>query len=192
MALNLCLVILFAPNNLFAAEGETEGDNKPVSEIKLLGINLLEANLTSIRQHLNNLGGFLQAKSTIKQTNTDKFFPWSNNRDSYYFQFRYNHAGKVTSVKRLYRPYSILQSNRRSAIQTKDIALELTKRLGQPTSIIRKGWGGTQNYTSYTWQDDKMTIKVDREGSELLGNVFVEYTVTVHDPYEVIDDTGDV
>ncbi|GKT12274.1 MAG: hypothetical protein ISEC1_P1251 [Thiomicrorhabdus sp.] len=170
---------------LFAAFQISAAEPKPISEIKMLGIDLLKADPKSIRKHMSNLGGFLQSKTAAGQTNLDKYFPWSNNRDSYYFLFRFNHAGKVTSVKRLYRPYSLEQSNKRLTIQTKDVARELIKKLGQPTSVARKGWGGTRNYATYTWQDDKMTITVDREGSEKLGNVFIKYTINIHDPYEV-------
>lgn len=183
-----CLVSLLPSTGIQAAEEPTAAP-KAIKKVTLLGLDLIEADVKEVRTHLSAIGGFLQAKSTIKQRNLDRFFTWSRIRDSYYLQFRYNHAGKVTSVTRLYRPYSIENSNRRTNIGTKDVARQLTEHLGQkPTSAKRKGWGGTLSYTAYTWQDEKITITVDRQGSEKLGNVFVKYTINNHDPYEVIKD----
>ena len=179
--------LLFAatvPYSAFSAE------KTAVSEVKVLGLDLLETDPKKVRKQLSNLGGFLQSKGTVNQNNLDKYFPWSIDRDSYYYLFRFNHAGKVTSVKRLYRPYSLEQVNKRTPIETRDVASDLIRKLGQPTFVTSKGWGGTQNYRAYTWQDDKMTITIDREGSESLGNVYIKYTVNIHDPYEV-EDKGD-
>ena len=180
-------ILLFAATVPYSAHA---AEKTAVSEVKVLGLDLLEADPKKVRKQLTNIGGFLQSKTTANQTNLDKYFPWSSNRDSYYFLFRFNHAGKVTSVKRLYRPYSLEQANKRTPIQTRDVASDLIKQLGQPTFVIHKGWGGSPNYRAYTWQDDKMTITIDREGSERFGNVFVQYTVNIHDPYEVKDEGG--
>lgn len=158
---------------------------KPISQIEFLGLELITANFERVRTHFWEIGGLSQAKSTVRQRNLDKFFARSNMQDSYYVQFRYNNAGKVTSVKRLYRPYSQQSAHANNEIQTRDIALQLIQKVGQPTSMIKKGWGGGQKYPAYTWQDDKMTIKVDREGSTNLGNVFIEYTIDINDPFEV-------
>ncbi len=161
-------------------------EKKTISDVSVLGIHLIESDLNSVRNHLWNIGGYLQAKTSVKQHNYDKFFPWSTMRDSYYILFRYNHAGKITSVKRLYRPYSIENNNRRSELQTQEVARPLIEQLGQPTSIQTKGWGGSLNYRAYTWKDDKVTITIDREGGEKLGNIFIKYTVNIHNPYEVV------
>lgn len=162
-----------------------EPNVKPISQIEFLGLELITANLETVRTHFWQIGGLLQAKSTLRQRNLDKFFAHSNMQDSYYVQFRYNNAGKVTSVRRLYRPYSQQSVHPNNEIQTRDIALQLIQKVGQPNSMIKKGWGGGQKYPAYTWQDDKMTIKVDREGSTSLGNVFIEYTIDINDPFEV-------
>jgi len=180
LTVGICLLPLFSSNAIQAAEF------KPISQITVLGLDLIESDLNSVRSRLWDIGGFLQAKSTVKQHNIDKFFPWSTMRDSYHITFRYNHAGKITSVKRLYRPYSLEQNNQRTALKTRDVATQLIKQIGQPTSVESKGWGGSLSYRSYTWQDDKITIRVDREGSEKLGNIFIQYSVNIHDPYEVV------
>ncbi|BCN93400.1 hypothetical protein THMIRHAM_11850 [Thiomicrorhabdus immobilis] len=175
----------------FAESGEnaqTANSTKPLKEVKFLGLKLIDANLNTVRTHLWDIGGFKQASTTIRQRNIDKFFPKSSIRDSYYVTFHYNHAGDVVSVKRLYRPYSIENSNKRTDIQTKDVALKLIKDLGQPSESIRKGWGGTLSYQSYIWQDETMQITVDREGGERLGNVYIEYRLKTHDRYAVDKD----
>ena len=184
--INLVLLacLFFMPT--IQAGQAAEAPVKPISQIEFLGLELITANLNTVRSHLWDIGGFLQAKTTVRQRNLDKFFTWSNIRDSYYVLFRYNNSGKVTSVKRLYRPYSQESAHPNNEIQTRDIALQLIQKVGQPTSIIKKGWGGSQKYPAYTWQDDRVTIKVDREGNTKLGNVFIEYIIDINDPFEVI------
>lgn len=160
-------------------------DSIDLKTVSVVGIKPASADLPQVREHLWSIGGFKQAGSTIRQGNIDKFFTWSRIRDSYYLEFRYNHAGDVTSVKRLYRPYSTEHSNRRTPISTKEVALKLIDQAGQPNRMQRKGWGGTLSYSSYEWEDDNMKIVVDREGSEKLGNVYIEYTVKTASPYAV-------
>jgi len=188
--LTTLVLSLFLMSYLNQAVAETTGEppSKPLKEVEFLGLNLVQANLNTVRSHLWDIGGFLQAKSTVKQRNIDKFFPWSTIRDSYHVTFQYNHAGDVVSVKRVYRPYSLINSNKRSPIDTKDVALKLIADLGQPTQTVRKGWGGGLSYPSYTWQDETMQISIDREGSEKLGNVYIEYVIKTKDRYAVVKD----
>lgn len=157
----------------------------PIKEVKILGISPIKATLDSVRKHLWDIGGFLQSRSSLPQSNIDKFFTWSQIRDSYYVTFRYDHAGRVTSIERLYRPESILESNKRTDIQTQDVAKKIMAKIGPPTQIIRKSWGGMPSYLSYIWKDDEMTVIIDRQGSDPLGNIFVKYIVNKVDPYYV-------
>jgi len=167
-------------------QAEETNDTKPLKEVEFLGLKLMDANLNSVRSHLWDVGGFLQAQTTVRQRNIDKFFPWSTIRDSYHVTFQYNHAGKIAAVTRLYRPYSTENNNQRRSITTKDIALQLIPELGQPTSVKRKGWGGGLSYPSYVWQDEDMLITLDREGSEKLGNIFVKYVIKSNKRYAVV------
>lgn len=163
-----------------------DGETKALKDLEFLGLKIANANLNTVRIHLWDIGGFKQAKSTVKQRNIDKFFPWSTIRDSYHITFHYNNAGDVVSVKRLYRPYSLINNNKRTPIDTKDIAISLVEEIGQPKFIKRKGSAGGGSYSVYTWQDDNMKVTIDREGGEILGNVFVEYTVKNNKRFEVI------
>ncbi len=180
----ILFLIVSITTNAYAAETSQTG--KSLKEAEFLGLKLVDANINSVRAHLWDIGGFMQAKSTIRQRNIDKFYPWSTIRDSYYVSFQYNHAGNVVSVVRLFRPYSTEQANKYTQISTKDVALQLIEQLGKPSHVQRKGWGGTPSYTSYIWQDDEMKITVDREGSEYLGNVFIKYEIKNNKRYEVI------
>lgn len=166
----------------YSAHAETE---KPLAQTKFLGLPLLTSSTEDVREHFWKVGGFLQAKSTVKQLNYDKFFTWSTIRDSYYVSFEYNYAGKIIKAKRLYRPTSLENNNRRTPIKTIDIARELIADLGNPSSVERKGWGGSLAYRSYRWEDETMRVIVDREGSESLGNIFVEYQIKSHDRFAV-------
>ena len=181
----IVITLLLAISSKSFAETAGNTPKNPLKEIAFLGLKLNEANLDSVREHLWDIGGFQQAKSTIRQRNIDKFYPWSTIRDSYYVTFRYNNAGDVVSVKRVYRPYSIKNQNKRGSIETRDIAMALAQDIGQPKLIKRQGWGGGSSYLSYIWQDDDIEVKIDREGSEKLGNVFIEYTIKKNKPYEV-------
>ncbi|WP_127470925.1 hypothetical protein [Thiomicrorhabdus aquaedulcis] len=178
----LCLVMLNSAN-LYAQDAQPDAPPVKVSEVKVLGLSLLSANKKDVSKHLNDLGGFTQERSTQGHNNISRFFPISNQRDSYDFTFRFNTAGSITSVKRLYRPYSLQHSNQRTPLQTKDIALSFITQIGQPSFINRKGNGGPNTYLSYVWQDDQLKITVDREGSEKHGDVFVEYQVKGNDPF---------
>lgn len=192
--LSLCFIL--SSSLFFSAKShaETESNDsvsekaKPLKDTTFLGLKLIDADLNKVREQLWDIGGFLQAQTTVRERNIDKFYPWSALRDSYYITFRYNHAGKVTSVKRLYRPYALENNNKTSAIQTRDIAISLISKLGQPTSIKRKSSGGGLSYLSYSWQDKDMNIVVDREGSEILGNIFIKYTIKANNPYAVNKD----
>lgn len=156
-----------------------------LKDTAFLGMKLTDLDYASVRTQLLGVGGFKQDRTTTQLRNVDKFFTSYNLRDSYYIEFRYNDAGNVVSVKRLYRPNSILNANKRTPIDTRDVAFSIIDQAGQPTQVLRKGWGGSPTYSAYIWKDEDLTIIVDREGSELYGNVFVEYIVNKQDPYFV-------
>ncbi|WP_178862394.1 hypothetical protein [Thiomicrorhabdus cannonii] len=175
--------LLLIPAAVFAADDqETSGKTVDLAQVSVLGIKLMETEVKQVRDHLWAIGGFTQARSTLQQVNVDRFFSRSRWRDSYYVEFRYNSVGKIMSVKRLYRPYSTETVNRRSALTTREIALQLVKELGQPAAVVSRGWGGSLRYPSYRWEDDKMEVILDREGGEKLGNIFVEYRVKPQTP----------
>lgn len=174
----LCSYFLF----ITPVDAQTETSLK---EVKFLGLPLITSKVEDVRQHLWKVGGFLQARSTVKQMNFDKFFTWSTIRDSYYVSFEYNHAGQIVKARRLYRPTSLENNNRHTPIETIDIARRLITDLGNPSSVERKGWGGSLSYRSYRWEDETMSVVVDREGSESLGNVFIEYRIKIHDRFAV-------
>ncbi len=184
--------ILWLTLGLFFNTNALKAEEIPLKEIDFLGLKLIDADINSVRSHLWDVGGFLQAKSTVRQRHIDKFFTWSTIRDSYYVEFTYNHSGRLTQLKRLYRPYSILTNNTRYPIKTRDIANLFIEQLGEPTAIKRKGWGGGNSYPSYQWEDDDIKITIDREGSEVLGKPFVSYQIKGNKRYEVIkdEDTG--
>jgi hypothetical protein len=183
----LMVVLFFVSTSLALAKDEDEDKAPiPLKEVTVMGVKLTEATLDSVRQQLWNIGGFSQAKSTFRQGNIDKFFAWSRMRDSYYLTFRYNNLGQVVSAKRLYRYYSVLNANQHKPISTKTVALSLIKKLGQPTSTQHKSGGGFPSYPSYRWDSDEISIIIDREGSEMLGKVFIEYTLNQVDPYAIV------
>ncbi len=187
LKLTVVFITALITHSNVVAEDVPEQPVKALNETEFLGLKLAEANINSVRSHLWDVGGFLQAKSTVKQRNIDKFYPWSSIRDSYYITFEYNHAGNVVSVTRLYRPYSTELNNKRSAITTKEVALKFISEYGQPTAIQTKGWGGSPSYPSYIWENETLRILIDREGSELYGNVFIRYEIKNNRRFEVAE-----
>ena len=152
------------------------------SQAKLLGLVVTEADMDKVRRQLNNLGGFKQDRATVKHRNIDKFFTYSNLRDSYYIEFRYDANGKVVSAKRLYRPSGERLINEYRDLDTRDIARQMIQTLGQPNRIETKARLGLPGYPSYIWQDEQITIRIDRVGSDRYAPIFVEYLVNT-DPF---------
>ncbi|WP_162173031.1 hypothetical protein [Thiomicrospira pelophila] len=154
----------------------------PPEQAELLGIKLTEADMKSVRAHLNNLGGFKQDRATADHHNMDKFFAYSNLRDSYYVQFRYDANGKVVSAKRLLRRSGNHFNNDYRDVETQQVARQLIETYGQPNQVIRKSLNGLPSYASFVWQDDEVRITVDRVGSDRYAPIFIEYEIST-DPY---------
>lgn len=155
----------------------------PIDDVKILGVKIVGQEVKVVRQLLWDIGGFKQAASTLRQGNIDKFFTYSQSKDSYYIEFRYNPQGKVTKVKRMFRYISTQYNNRLTPINTRDVAREIAAQIGEPTKTVRKSWGAGPSYNSYIWESDNIIVVVDREGSDYYGNIFVEYKNKIN-PYE--------
>lgn len=147
------------------------------SQASLLGIKLIEADMDAVRKHLKDIGGFQQDRATVKHRNMDKFFAYSNLRDSYYVEFQYDPNGKVVSAKRLFRKSGKHFNNEYRDLQTEDIARQLIQTYGQPHQVTRKSRDGSHRYAAYTWRDDNMTITLDRVGSDSMAPIFLRYDV---------------
>lgn len=154
----------------------------PPSEARLLGLKLTEANKNEVREHIRNLGGFQQDRSTYRHNNIDKYFGYSNLRDSYYVEFRYDANGKIVSAKRLFRRSGLRFNNELRDLQTEEVARELIQDFGQPTFVERKGRMGSPSYSAFTWQDDLVTIRIDRVGGDHFSPIFISYEIDT-DPY---------
>ncbi|KUJ72068.1 hypothetical protein [Thiomicrospira sp. WB1] len=154
-----------------------------VDAVTLAGIELADATMESVRKHLWQVGGFTLARKSNGH-NLDKFFTRTRMEDSYYLRFRYDPQGKLVSAYRLYRPQSTHQSNHRGPIQTRQVARDLIRDLGQPTRTEYKTWAGMPGYRAYVWEGETVRIRVDRVGSDPLSPVFVEYALE-RDPYAV-------
>lgn len=162
----------------------------PPEQAELLGIKLTEADMKSVRAHLRDLGGFKQDRATADHRNMDKFFAYSNLRDSYYVQFRYDANGKVVSAKRLLRRSGNHFNNDYRDVETQQVARQLIETYGQPNQVIRKSLNGLPSYASFVWQDDEVRITVDRVGSDRYAPIFIEYEIST-DPYVARQEEND-
>ncbi|PIQ03785.1 MAG: hypothetical protein CO158_00675 [Piscirickettsiaceae bacterium CG_4_9_14_3_um_filter_43_564] len=158
---------------------------KPIDQVTVVGINPLKQSLNSVRRHLWNIGGFKQATFSVRKRNVDKFFAVNRLLEIYYLEFYYDNAGRITTIYQLYRPTSHRFSESVIPTNTRDLAQKMMQQIGEPTRIEVKGSSGSPNYAAYIWQDDKITVKIDREDNDAFGNIFVQYTVNQRDPYLV-------
>lgn len=172
----LLIAMVCAPTLKAEIEAQT------LSDVTFLGLNLFEADKSSVRKHLNHLGGFRQERATFSHPNLDKFFPVSQLKDSYYVEFRYDANGQIVSVKRLFRRNGVHLVNQYRDLTTQDIARLMINDLGQPQQTARKVNEGGLSYPSYTWQTDQLTIRVDHLGSNSLQPIFIHYQL-MRDPF---------
>lgn len=168
-------LLLAVSASLFAAPIQAEIQTTKPADATLLGLVLAKTDQEAVRDHLQNLGGFKPEFPRLHRPNIDKFFTVSNQRDSYYFEFRYDANGKVVAAKRLYRIGGKELINEYRDLTTTDLAREMIKTFGQPNQIIRKARDGRQAYPAYVWFDDEMTITLDHRGSDFSAPIFVEY-----------------
>ncbi len=185
ITLLLTAFLVFFTNQTPAEENEnSEVASEEViapKDIKIFDLPLLTTTQKQVNKHFATIGGFKQSRTSFGEKHYDKFYSHSQLADSYYLDFRFNNAGQVTRLIRVYRPYnhSVIDSvdQNSQALTTKRLAQKFVKILGQPTSMERKGWGGFKPYTAYIWEDDAMKITIDRQGNESLGKVFMRYEI---------------
>ena len=150
----------------------------PVKDVTLLGLKLRTANTNDVHKHFFHLGGFLQARTTVKQFTVDIFYPWSKARELYRLEFHYDPNGRFQWAEQRFRysPHKqVLTHNRMTPITTEEIAQRLAEQLGDPQKKVWRQWGGMPGYYRYEWQDDIMTVVVDRVDGDPLSPVFVLY-----------------
>ncbi|WP_024851127.1 hypothetical protein [Hydrogenovibrio kuenenii] len=152
--------------------------------ITLFGVALNGAERDLINTQLKDIEGFSEARSTQKEHTFDKYFPTFRKRELYYVEFHYTPDGQLYSAKEVYRPVSTRFENKLSPIQTHEVALKLSEKIGQPSRIERKSADGTPSYRAYVWDGKNVTVTVDRVGSEIYGDVFVLYQMKIN-PYLV-------
>lgn len=175
--------LLFADQSLAEEINNSEAVKEVIApkDIKIFDLPLLTSTQKLVNSHFAAIGGFKQSRTSFGEKHYDKFYSHSQLADSYYLDFRFNNAGQVTSITQLYRPYnhstihSVDQNSR--ALTTKRLAQKFVAKLGQPTAMERKGWGGFKPYVAYIWEDDAVKIIIDRQGSESLGKVFMRYEI---------------
>ncbi len=168
---------------IFFISPSVSSDVEKINQASFLGLPVLKTDVNKVRDQLWDIGGFVQARSTKQKRSVDIFFMSYRLKDSYKIEFTYRSAGDLLSIRRLYLPQSIFHKNKRTYIQTREIANDLSEQLGKPTKIRRVS-GNSRAYSAYEWETDKLKITLDREGSEYLGNIFVSYQVK-KDPYFV-------
>ncbi|BBP45936.1 hypothetical protein THMIRHAS_13090 [Thiosulfatimonas sediminis] len=152
-------------------------------DAQFLGLPIVQMTLPQVRRQLWQIGGFKVSRSTRDLHHIDKFFTQSALLDSYNLTFYYNDLGQVTHFRRLYRPYSE-SSEQGQLLATNTLAKTLAKDFGA-AKVERKGWGGFGSYMSYVWEDDALSIRIDRLNNHPLGDVYIEYRLKQNDPYAV-------
>ncbi len=164
------LIMLLLPGLSLAATA--------VKDVTLLGLKLRTANTNDVHEHFFRLGGFLQARSTVRQFTMDVFYPWSRERQLYRLAFHYDPNGRFQWAEQRFRisPHKqTLTHNRMTPITTDEIARQLVEQLGEPQQKQWRQWGGMPGYYRYEWRDEAMTVVVDHTDGDPLAPVFVLY-----------------
>lgn len=178
----LCLILVTSvPLFSFAQEQNNQGEQISPKEITLFDLPLLKVTQKSLNKHFSNIGGFKQSRESFGKKHYNKYYSNTQIPHSYYLDFRFNAAGNLTTVTQLYRPYSHYMNhaidNNSQQLTTKRLARKFVQKLGNPTRVERKGWGGFKPYISYVWEDEAMKITIDRQGEQALGNIFMRYQI---------------
>lgn len=179
--------LLLLSLSAFAAE-------KPVlvKDVTLLGMKLRVMNTDQVREQMRLLGGFLEARTTVRQFNVDIFYPWSRKRDVYKLEFHYDPNGRFQWAEQLYRysPHKqILTHNKMTPITTEEVVQQLQQQLGPPQTKQWRSCCGTPGYFRYEWQDDTMTVVVDRVDGDPLKPVFVLYRLNTFN-YQYVENVN--
>jgi len=133
------------------------------SDYQLLDLKLLNANKEDIRKNLYKWDGFDQTQSTVKRAQFNRFYPKNILREVYRLDFRYQKNNQFASLRILYRAFEPEFSNQPQGTDTEAIVQQLIPMIGMPKSRQYRTSPGIRGYNSYTWEDDKMTIVLDRE-----------------------------
>ena len=166
-------ILILTLTSAFAAQAAVA-----VKDVTLLGLKLRTANANDVHEHFFRLGGFLQARTTAKQSTVDIFYPWSKARHLYRLEFHYDPNGRFQWAEQRFRysPHKlVLEHNSMAPITTEKVARQLAEQLGEPQQKRWRQWGGMPGYYRYEWQDETMTVVVDRLDGDPLSPVFVLY-----------------
>jgi hypothetical protein len=134
------------------------------SDYNLLGLKLASANKDDIRKSFFTWDGFEQSKATLYRKQFNRFYPKNILRETYRVDFRYEQDGRFASMNMLYRPFSNEYTNTQQGIDIPDIVQQLVPIIGKPNMRLRRMVSGLPSYNAYQWEDDKVTILLDREG----------------------------
>jgi hypothetical protein len=135
------------------------------SDYSLLGLKLATATKDDIRNGLYSWDGLEQSKATIYRKQFNRFYPKNILREAYRLDFRYEQDGHFSSLQLRYRPFAPEYNNSNKEIDTPDIVRQLIPMIGMPTRFKRMS-SGLPSYNAYHWEDDKVSIMLDRENQQ--------------------------
>lgn len=136
------------------------------SDYHLLGLKLVSTNKDEIQKSLYSWDGLDQSQSTLYRKQFNRFYPKYILRETYRLDFRYEQDGRFASMQVLYRPFLPEYANQNQGIDIPDIVAQLTPIIGAPNARFRRTASGLPSYNAYKWEDEKVTIMLDREGQQ--------------------------
>ncbi len=136
------------------------------SDYHLLGLKLVSTNKDEIQKSLYSWDGLDQSQSTLYRKQFNRFYPKNILRETYRLDFRYEQDGRFASMQVLYRPFLPEYANQNQGIDIPDIVAQLTPIIGAPNARFRRTASGLPSYNAYQWEDEKVTIMLDREGQQ--------------------------
>jgi len=120
----------------------------------------------TIRDTLFKWDGVIKPQTSLNSKQMDRFYPVNILRETYRLDFRYELDGSFSSLQIRYRPYHSEYSNLGKPLSIKEIRTQLEPTIGSPTSRVRRTESPFENYESYRWEDEQVSISLDFENQQ--------------------------
>ena len=152
----VCLMLLF-PHLAWTATP---------SDFSLLGMKVKEMSQTEIRKALYKWDGVMKPQASLHSKQMDRFYPVNILRETYRLDFRYELDGSFSSLQIRYRPFHSEYNNKSTPLSIKAVRAQLEPTIGSPTSRVRRTDSVLENYESYRWEDEQVSITLDFEDQQ--------------------------
>lgn len=136
------------------------------SDFSLLGMKVNDMTQKEIRKTLFKWDGVMKPETSLNSKQMDRFYPVNILRETYRIDFRYELDGSFSSLQIRYRPFHSEYNNKSTPLSIKAVRAQLEPTIGSPTSRVRRTDSILENYESYRWEDEQVSITLDFEDQQ--------------------------